>query len=102
MRERSYNQALLLAREIAHLRGLPLAPGTLERTRDTAPQQTLDARERNSNMWGMFQVRKQLSGKSVLIIDDVMTTGAILAACAQALLEAGAGQVKAGVIGRSG
>lgn len=93
LRARGYNQALLLAREVAS--GLPkaeLQPGTLQRS-DRKPQQSLSAPERLANLRGALFCDTPLSGKRVIVVDDVVTTGATLSACADALASAGAARV---------
>ena len=90
---RGYNQAELLARELARLCTLPLLPG-LVRTRDTPPQVGLDRLRRLDNVRDAFAWEGQdLGRRSVLLIDDVTTTGATLDACAAALRAAGSGVV---------
>jgi predicted amidophosphoribosyltransferase len=83
------------ARGIVELTGLALAPG-LERRRGPA-QAALPRARRRANARGRFQPRAgvELAGRSVLLVDDVLTTGATLSACARALLEAGARRVEA-------
>jgi len=94
-RVRGYNQSALLAREVARLRGLPLAERGLARRRDTPPQaRSVDAEARRRNVAGAFAGEgRRVEGRRVLLIDDVMTTGATLDACAQALRHAGAASV---------
>jgi len=94
-RLRGYNQSALLAQELARLGGLPLAEGGLARRRDTPPQaRSVDAEARRRNVAGAFAAdRPRVEGRRVLLIDDVMTTGATLDACAQALRQAGAASV---------
>ncbi len=94
-RTRGYNQAELLARRIGSELGVPVESRALERRRRT-PQQarSADAEERQRNVAGAFRGRPgPVEGRAVLLVDDVTTTGATLAACAQALKEAGAGPV---------
>jgi ComF family protein len=97
MRERSrgYNQAGLLARELAQGLGIPLSRA-LRRRRFLAPQaRSSSAEERRRNVQGAFDVLKvrEVADRAVLLVDDIATTGATLDACARALLEAGAGKV---------
>lgn len=81
---RGYNQAALLARELARARGLPCEPRLLMRTRDTE-QQVGKAREaRLTNLRGAFVLRKRGPSRAVLV-DDVVTTGATVRACAETL-----------------
>ena len=91
-RVRGYNQSGLLARELARLDGLSLAERGLNRRRDTPPQaRSLDAEARRRNVAGAFAAEgRRVEGRRVLLIDDVMTTGATLDACAQALRQGGA------------
>ena len=94
-RLRGYNQSALLARELARLDGLPLAERGLSRRRDTPPQaRSVDAEARRRNVAGAFAADgRRVEGRRVLLIDDVMTTGATLDACAQALRQGGAASV---------
>lgn len=92
--ERGYNQAGLLARALASQLELPAVETALTRVRATAPQVTLDARERRSNVVGAFRARKHdVAGHRILLIDDVCTTGATMEACSQALKTEGARSV---------
>jgi len=94
LRERGYNQSALLARELGRHSGLLVAEGTLQRVTPTPPQVGLRATERAENVRGAFRCRNDaLAGKQVLLVDDVLTTGATLRACAGALLEGKAGAV---------
>jgi ComF family protein len=90
---RGYNQAELLGRELAHLTGLPALPG-LVRVRDTPAQVGLDRLRRQANVAGAFRWEgKELARRSLLLVDDVATTGATLEACAGALKASAAGAV---------
>lgn len=99
---RGFDQAEELARwalhhvEQASGQAPPLARRVLRRSRATQPQTQLDAREREANLRGAFEVTKpdQIRGRRVLVIDDVTTTGATAGACATALVEAGAASVE--------
>ncbi len=94
-RLRGYNQSALLARELSRLYGLPLAERGLARRRNTPSQaRSGDAEARRRNVTDAFIAdRRWVEGKRVLLIDDVMTTGATLDACARALRQAGAASV---------
>jgi ComF family protein len=112
VRERGYDQAALLATEAARRLGLPMLPA-LERTRATIAQFDLDRAGRASNLGGAFQVaaafaeggatrrpHQSVVDRWVVLVDDVVTTGATLAACATALLEGGAMAVSAVAVAR--
>lgn len=101
LRQRSYNQSLLLARELARHQHLPVATDLLVKKTETVPQQELSARQRERNLSQVFAVQRQLKGERVLLVDDVMTTGSTVRACSQALLSAGAGVVQVAVVGRA-
>jgi ComF family protein len=94
---RRFNQAQLLAAEVCRQTGKPVLPLALKRTRATASQIGLTRRQREQNVSGVFAVSQQavheISGKSVLLIDDVVTTGSTAAAAAIALKKAGASRV---------
>lgn len=88
-----YNPARVLARRLARRLGVPLCPA-LTQAREKKRQHTLAALDREGNVRGVFQANPELCrGKSFLLIDDVVTTGATLDACAAALKQAGARQV---------
>jgi ComF family protein len=93
-RERGYNQSQKLAEQMARRTGIPLHV-KLVRQRPTRPQVTLTAEERAANVAGAFVARERLDGQSVLLIDDVLTTGATLNDCARACRAAGAAVVGA-------
>jgi ComF family protein len=101
--ERGFNQSALLARPIARRLAGRFAPRALERTRETRQQATLERAARVGNVEGAFDVRggragALVRGRAVLLVDDVMTTGATLDACATALERAGAGRVDRAVL----
>lgn len=87
---RGYNQSELLASALCYGVQLPLQVKWLERKRDTLSQVTLNQQERQTNMVDAFIAHSAVRGKSLLLIDDVYTTGATLRACASAALDAGA------------
>ncbi|NOZ06207.1 MAG: ComF family protein [Chloroflexi bacterium] len=89
--ERGYNQSTLLAERLAQRTGLPVVEQALRRTRQTPPQVGLSARERWLNVQGAFEASPaHVAGHRPLLIDDVLTTGATLSACAHTLREQGA------------
>ena len=92
--ERGFNQSELLAREIAKKWNVPLQQA-VRRVKSTAPQAGLTNAKRRTNVAGAFAVKKnvRLDGARVLLVDDVLTTGATAAACARALKRAGAAHV---------
>lgn len=92
---RRYNQAALLGARIARAGGLAFAPDALARVRRTVPQGTFDRRARAKNVRGAFTVARPraVEGKAVLLIDDVLTSGATAGECARALLASGARSV---------
>ncbi|MFI5282388.1 MAG: ComF family protein [Candidatus Dormibacterales bacterium] len=94
LRQRGFNQAELLARELRRRLALAAPPGRLVRTRATPPQVGHDRLWRLSNVKDAFSWRgEHLAGRSILIVDDVATTGATLDACASALRAGGSGSV---------
>ncbi|MBX3590820.1 MAG: ComF family protein [Burkholderiaceae bacterium] len=99
--ERGFNQSLEIARALARARRLPLDHRLLVRTRSGAPAATLHAAERRSALAGAFATPRPLPGCAVIVVDDVMTTGATLRAAAEALRDAGAGRVINCVVART-
>lgn len=101
---RRFNQSALLAGRIAERGGRAYAPFALSRTRATRHQVGLTARQRHVNVSGAFAVAgsetKAVAGRRVLVVDDVMTTGATANACARACRKAGAGAVDVLVFAR--
>ena len=91
---RGYNQAALLAAHLGRLVKVPVDYRSLKRTRHTPPQQSLDARQRRRNLRGAFEASAALAGRDVALVDDVLTTGATTEVAAQALLAAGASNVR--------
>jgi len=94
-RDRSYNQAALLGGELASGIGVPLASRCLERVRATASQIDLSAGQRRANVRNAFAVRGDgwVEGRRLLLVDDVMTTGATVDECSRVLKKAGAAGV---------
>jgi ComF family protein len=100
--DRGYNHAGLLARAVARELDVPARYALLRRTRPTRPQQGLGAAARRRNLAGAFAARNGVRGRSILLVDDVSTTGATLRACAEALRGAGATRVNARVVALRG
>jgi len=99
LRQRGYDQARLLAEGVAERLGLPAAP-LLEKFRDTPPQSRLeDPEQRRANVAGAYRLlpeaRERCVGLRVLLVDDVLTTGATMGECARLLQKAGAASVSA-------
>lgn len=94
-RERSYNQARLLAAGLASAMGLPLETDVIARVRDTGTQTRLTMKERRENVRDAFGARRaeRVLHRRFLLVDDVITTGATVSACAAALKECGAAGV---------
>ncbi len=101
--ERGYNQAALLGAAAARELGAPLQPRALLRTRNTSQQARLPRAGRLENVAGAFRVRAPalVRGRRIVLVDDVATTGATLAACVAALRESGAVSVTPLVVARA-
>lgn len=100
-RERGYNQAQEIARAISARTGVPLLPRGLLRVRATPPQAALPWTERAKNVRGAFACELDLSGLTIAVVDDVMTTGASLAEAAKTLKASGAASVENWVVART-
>jgi ComF family protein len=104
-RERGYNQSALIAAELARLWRIPAWDDVLMRSRATRTQTELTPGERLSNVAGAFRVREdaraKLRGGHIVLVDDIVTTGATLAACAHALFEAGSRIISYVTFGRA-
>jgi ComF family protein len=100
-RERGYNQSALLTRDFCKRVTLPYAEYGLQRTRFTTPQVGLTAVERLENVQDAFTTKVDVVGKHILLIDDVCTTGATMAAAATALHAAGAKTVSGYCLARA-
>lgn len=93
-RERGYNQAALLARQVARYTGLPVEENLLLRVRKTAAQKALSTKERTKNLQDAFQLAKNVvQYKRIILVDDIYTTGSTADACAKTLKEGAAEQV---------
>lgn len=101
IRERGFNQSLLLARVVSkHIR-IPLLMDILVKKRDTPPQIGLSKKERLSNLRNAFEAKGDIIDRRLLLIDDVMTTGATATECSKMLIKAGAKEVNVLALART-
>lgn len=100
LRQRGYNQAMELARPVSRLYATPIDALLLQRTRHTPHQQGLTAAERRRNLRSAFSLTRPVEGRTVLLIDDVMTTGETVRECARTLVAGGATEVRVAVVAR--
>jgi ComF family protein len=102
--QRRFNQSAVLARQISKRSGVPVIDDVVLRTRATPPQVGLARKERAQNVQGAFRVeppaRIRVKGKQLIVIDDVLTSGATVDACARVLRRAGATRVDVLVLAR--
>lgn len=102
LRERGYNQSEYIARGIREVTGIPVYSSLLQRHKYTTSQTQLNATERKENVGDAFSVNKRylvdIHGKTFLIVDDVITTGATIEACAEVLMKNGAAKAFAGSV----
>jgi ComF family protein len=101
LRERGFNQAVEIARVVAHRTGIALAADATIRVRATQPQAALPLASRRKNIRGAFACTQDFSGKRVALLDDVMTSGASLNELAGTLKAAGAAHVECWVAART-
>ncbi len=103
-KDRGYNQAELLAKELGHSLNVPTVFDNLVKVKKTPPQVELKAKERAENLVGAFVIKNPalIVGKKVFLVDDVYTTGSTMEECAKALKTAGAKQIWGIVIAREG
>jgi len=103
LRQRGYNQSQLIGAVLSKEWRVPLEVGNLRRVRWTEPQTSLDAGDRRDNVRGAFAVRdpRRVQGKRVLLVDDVLTTGSTIRACAEPLREAGVDAIYVVTVARS-
>jgi len=103
LRERGFNQALILGKAIGRREGIPCRGFLLKKITWSPPQIDLSPRERKENVKGSFAVTDpgRVRGKRLLLIDDVMTTGSTVNECARELLKAGAGEVDVFTLART-
>jgi len=101
LRQRGFNQAMELARAVGKLTGIPVSSNTCRKVLDTQPQAALPWKERARNVRGAFVCDADLRGKTVAVVDDVMTTGSTLGELAKNLRRAGAIHVSGWVVARA-
>ncbi len=102
LRTRGFNQSLILGKKLANNIDIPLAVNALCRIRKTPPQTTLSGNERRENLSRAFVADPtQISGKRIMLVDDVLTTGSTADECARALIESGASGVEVMVLARA-
>ena len=102
LKERGYNQASLIARPLAVAMRIDFAPGALVRAQETRSQVGLTRKERRANVRDAFQASgARVSGRTVLLVDDIATTGSTLSSCAEALVAARARDVFAYTVSRA-
>ncbi|MDN5836834.1 MAG: ComF family protein [Nitrosospira sp.] len=101
LRERGFNQALEIARNVSKKSGVALLPATCKRIKDTPSQTGLPWKAREKNIRGAFMCEMDLTGKRIAILDDVMTTGATLNELAKVLRKCGAIHVSGWVVART-
>ena len=101
LRERGFNQALELARPVARARGWPIETASCRRVRHAPAQAGLAWRERVKNIRGAFHCTQDFTGQEVILVDDVMTTGASLDECSRTLKLHGAAKVTLLVVARA-
>lgn len=102
LKDRGFNQSLLIAYALSKRKKLPLSIDALRKIADTRPQVGLSAKERAANVKKVFSCTRKLTGMNILLIDDVMTTGATVNACSRQLLRSGAGSVNVLTLARAG
>ena len=102
LKERGYNQVALVAQPLAYYSGMDYLPQALWKARETRSQVGLNVNERHENVLNAYQAEvRSVSGKSILLMDDVSTTGSTISACTSALLAAGGREVYAITIARA-
>jgi ComF family protein len=101
LRERGFNQALEISRCVSKISGIPTLPTVCSRIKDTSSQTGLPWKEREKNIRNAFVCERDVAGKHVAILDDVMTTGATLNELAKILRKCGAARVSGWVVART-
>jgi len=95
LRWRGFNQAVILAKQVSHLWGLPMDPFILLRSTETEPQTQLSEEDRRKNVRGAFSLnpKKTVQGQRILLVDDIYTSGATVNECSRTLIRGGAKEV---------
>ena len=101
LRERGFNQTLLLSRVISEHLKIPVYMDALYKKKETLPQISLGADKRRSNLKNAFEVKGKVAGLRLILLDDVMTTGATARECSKAIIKAGAEEVVVVTVARS-
>ena len=101
LRERGFNHCYFLAQELSRSSGVPMESRLLYKQKETPPQVGLSAYARKINLRGAFAMREKFSGERVLLVDDVITTGATMNECSKTLRRAGASEVTAVSLARA-
>ncbi len=101
LRQRGFNQALEIADVISEFLAIPVDYQSCSRLINTATQKSLPAKQRHSNLKGVFSVNRSIANQSIAIIDDVMTTGATAEALSRCMVKAGARKVQVWTIART-
>lgn len=101
LRERGFNQTLLISQVLSKELKIPIFMDSLFKKKDTPPQIGLTAKERLKNVKGAFEVRGGINNLKLLLLDDVMTTGATVRECSKTLIKAGAKEVIVVTLARS-
>ena len=96
--QRTYNQSYLLAEYVSSRYRIPICSELLTRVRPTPQQKLLNEKDRRRNLKGAFRAAPECKGRSLVLIDDVVTTGSTLSECARTLKKAGAYRVYAACV----
>ncbi|MEC8063928.1 MAG: phosphoribosyltransferase family protein [Pseudomonadota bacterium] len=99
--DRGYNQAEILAKWVASLLQIPHIAHALIKYKNTKPQQGMDKKSRNKNIRNTIRAKSVVTGKYILLLDDVLTTGATISTCARMCYQAGAKKVEVWVVART-
>ena len=101
LQQRGFNQTAVLGLHLSRESGVPLMPDVLRKVRETPPQTDVTGKERLKNVKNAFSVSGDVRGLSLLLVDDVITTGATVRECSRVLMDAGAKSVTVAALARS-